>query len=157
MNIHTLVIGIGNTLRGDDGIGYLVAEQLSAVRPPHVSVIATYQLLPEHIDDVRKADRVVFVDASFDLMKGHILQKAIVPAPTPQRTTHHMTPEQVMWHCWLLFDFLPEAQLLMVGIRQTDEVCTTSPSTSDMLHNVLDVLLCIFARQRRSLNASSGK
>jgi hydrogenase maturation protease len=58
-----LVIGYGNTLRGDDGIGPAVAEAVAGLGLPGVRILVVHQLTPELaavLADVRLA---VFVDA----------------------------------------------------------------------------------------------
>ncbi len=60
---NTLVIGIGNTIRGDDGVGIRVAEHL-AERYAGFDVLCIHQLSPEHAETVSRYDRLVFVDAS---------------------------------------------------------------------------------------------
>jgi hydrogenase maturation protease len=52
---HQLVIGIGNPLRGDDGVGALLAEQAGG-RTVH-------QLTPELAADLAPLRRVLFIDA----------------------------------------------------------------------------------------------
>ncbi len=59
----TLVIGIGNTIRGDDGAGIRVVEQLAG-RFPGVDVMCVHQLSPEHAEKVSQYERLVIVDAS---------------------------------------------------------------------------------------------
>jgi hydrogenase maturation protease len=65
-----LIIGIGNPLRGDDGIGpWLVADleqelerQAGAAAPPARCRVVR-QLLPELADELAGVERVLFVDA----------------------------------------------------------------------------------------------
>jgi hypothetical protein len=61
--ITVLVIGYGNTLRGDDGVGYQVAETVAEWQLPQVRSIAVHQLLPELAADIAEVDLVIFVDA----------------------------------------------------------------------------------------------
>lgn len=64
MPVDVLVIGYGNTLREDDGIGPAVAEGVAALHLPRVRAIIVHQLTPElaaHLVAVRVA---VFVDAA---------------------------------------------------------------------------------------------
>lgn len=61
--IHTLVIGYGNTLRGDDGVGYQAAEMVDSWGVPHVRSLACHQLTPELAADIAMADQVIFLDA----------------------------------------------------------------------------------------------
>ena len=57
-----LVIGVGNPLRGDDGVGWWLARQAQgAERAPLVRLVP--QLTPELALEVAAARRVLFVDA----------------------------------------------------------------------------------------------
>src|SRR5208282_3340787 len=58
-----LVIGYGNTLRGDDGVGPRVAEAVDALHLPGVRTLACQQLTPEHAAPVSLSKTVIFVDA----------------------------------------------------------------------------------------------
>lgn len=64
---RALVIGIGNALRGDDGIGVRLVEELAeacgAWSAPGVELRAVQQLTPELALEVVQAGRVLFVDA----------------------------------------------------------------------------------------------
>jgi hydrogenase maturation protease len=58
-----LVIGYGNTLRGDDGAGVIAAGRArDLIRG--VDVVTAHQLQPEHAEAVADHRCVVFVDAS---------------------------------------------------------------------------------------------
>ncbi|MCA9265088.1 MAG: hydrogenase maturation protease, partial [Planctomycetales bacterium] len=60
-----LVIGLGNTLRGDDALGRLAAERLrQRVDPQRVAVIDLISPTPELAAEIAGADLVVFLDAS---------------------------------------------------------------------------------------------
>jgi len=62
-----LLIGIGNPLRGDDGVAALLLEELAeewqAGRPAGAELQAVHQLTPELAAAVAGARRVLFVDA----------------------------------------------------------------------------------------------
>ena len=58
-----LVIGVGNTLRGDDGAGVRAVERVRAV-PDAPDCLTVHQLTPELADAIRDYARVCFVDAS---------------------------------------------------------------------------------------------
>lgn len=61
---HTLIIGYGNPLRGDDGLGWHVAQRLAAVLPQHRARIEVcHQLTPELAEPISRADLVIFIDA----------------------------------------------------------------------------------------------
>ncbi len=58
-----LIIGYGNTLRRDDGVGPRVADIVASWRLPNVRAIASHQLTPELADALATAEVVIFVDA----------------------------------------------------------------------------------------------
>lgn len=60
----TCIIGIGNPLRGDDGVGKYIAEQIENKQLTGVTVIITQQLDMGLAEELQHFDRVVFVDAS---------------------------------------------------------------------------------------------
>jgi hydrogenase maturation protease len=66
MKTELLVIGYGNELRGDDGVGPVAARAVSAWNLAGVRALDVHQLTPELADDVGHAERVVFVDAGLD-------------------------------------------------------------------------------------------
>lgn len=57
-----LVIGIGNSLRGDDGVGWWLADRAERLRPAP-RVLAVQQLTPELCGVLAEAGRVLFIDA----------------------------------------------------------------------------------------------
>ena len=59
-----VVIGYGNTLRGDDGAGPMVAEAVATLGMPGVQALAVPQLNPELAEVLAGARLAVFVDAS---------------------------------------------------------------------------------------------
>lgn len=61
--MKALIIGWGNSLRGDDGIGLKVAELLER-RLIQADIRCSLQLLPEMCEEISRARQVVFVDAS---------------------------------------------------------------------------------------------
>src|ERR1035441_10847597 len=61
-----LVIGYGNTLRRDDGVGPRVADAVAALALPGVHALACPLLTPELADPVSRARVAIFVDAAVD-------------------------------------------------------------------------------------------
>ena len=61
-----LVIGYGNTLRRDDGVGPKLADAVAALGLTGVRTLACALLTPELAEAVSQAQRVIFVDAAVD-------------------------------------------------------------------------------------------
>ncbi|MFI5043071.1 MAG: hydrogenase maturation protease, partial [Acidimicrobiales bacterium] len=68
-----LVIGYGNTLRSDDGVGWHAAALLAEdPRLAGVEVLAVHQLTPELALDMSRATLVILIDAGADDPPGAI-------------------------------------------------------------------------------------
>jgi hydrogenase maturation protease len=88
-----LVIGIGNPLRGDDGFGPAVIEALRAEgEEARAKLLSVHQLMPELVDDLERATRVAFIDASTTVGPGEIFDTSVESAPSAARWTHHLDP-----------------------------------------------------------------
>ena len=58
-----LLIGYGNLLRSDDGIGQQIAQEITSWQIPNVKTIAIHQLTPELAETLPEYDIAIFVDA----------------------------------------------------------------------------------------------
>ncbi|MDQ1292491.1 MAG: hypothetical protein QG608_370 [Actinomycetota bacterium] len=65
-----LVVGVGNDLRRDDGVGREVAEAVARAFPRTVDVLTTHQLLPELLEQFTDRRMVIVVDASVQQRSG---------------------------------------------------------------------------------------
>ena len=75
-----LVVGYGNSLRGDDGIGWHAAGLL--VTDPRLAgarVLAQHQLVPELAADISQASLVVLVDAAAEGHPGSLSVRPVRP------------------------------------------------------------------------------
>ncbi|MCX6095133.1 MAG: hydrogenase maturation protease [Candidatus Bipolaricaulota bacterium] len=103
-----LVIGIGNLLRRDDGIGPRVAEALRV--SPSVSACAVCELVPELVLRLRDARRVLFVDADArgtDVRLGRVRDEG-------SRWGHTLGPEGLLELAARAFGSAPDAWVLSV-------------------------------------------
>lgn len=88
----TLVMGIGNPLRSDDGVGPYIVQKIKDKNLPGVKVRAVQQLNIELLEEVDKYDKILLVDASF-LGEGLIFRK-VQPIDHEQgASSHHLSPE----------------------------------------------------------------
>lgn len=63
------IVGIGNPLRSEDGIGAYVCELINAKHLPGVHTITTQQLDTSMIEELTGFDAVIFVDAAVNTGK----------------------------------------------------------------------------------------
>lgn len=112
-----LVIGYGNELRGDDGLGPLVAKSVAAANIPGVRVLTARQLLPEFAADLAQARLVVFVDASKVWSENGIEVRLLTVEDTIDWFTHHANPCTLLALTQAIWGQAPEAWWLMVSGR----------------------------------------
>ena len=108
-----LVIGYGNTLRSDDGVGLKVAEAVAALNLPGVHTLICQQLLPEHAEPISQSERVVFVDAAFDPPK-EVRLRPLEPNESSQVPGHAADPRTVLALARNVFGHAPCAWWLTI-------------------------------------------
>ncbi|MGA2482816.1 MAG: hydrogenase maturation protease [Candidatus Acidiferrales bacterium] len=142
-----LVLACGTLLRGDDGVGWRIAEAL--VQTPfaaEIEVLTSQQLTPELAESVSRAEAVVFVDASGEEPPGSISLKPVAPAPSvPGSLTHHLDPATLLATAQILYGRTPRrAHVLTVGAGSFDlgeelsePVCRAIPDAVRMIETLL--------------------
>ncbi len=111
---EVLIIGYGNTLRGDDGAGRRLAEELADRKLPRVRVRSVHQLTPEMAEDLAACGAVIFVDARLGRAGDTVSMRPIVAAGTFTAIEHVMRPQAVLAYARAIFGLSPEAWWLTV-------------------------------------------
>lgn len=117
---RALIIGYGNPLRGDDGLGWVAAGQLSrSVSDPTIEVRAVHQLTPELAEAACHAETVIFIDAYCDSREGDrdfrdgMVCRQIAPVDcSGQALSHQMTPELLLGMAKEFYGATPKGFLL---------------------------------------------
>ncbi len=114
-----LVIGYGNPLRGDDGVGCVIAEELAKrICDPEsrVQVVACHQLNPELAEPIAETRAVIFIDASVDLKPGEVRVSSVAPDRfSPAAFAHSMKPSALLATASELFGQAPPAKTVGIG------------------------------------------
>jgi hydrogenase maturation protease len=114
MLAKSLVIGYGNSLRGDDGIGREVAEIVASWNLPQVRSLSRFQLTPELAADLAEVEMVIFVDAcqvaKTDTVKLYDLQ----PLADIQIRSHFSSPQTILNLTQTLYGKCPQAWWLVI-------------------------------------------
>ncbi len=111
---RALVLGYGNSLRGDDGLGPALVGRLAPLEGAGVTLRSVPQLSIEDALFVASHDPVVFVDASTSCRAPFEVGK-VVPDPEADCTLHRVAPAAVLALARDLYGAEPEA--LMVSVR----------------------------------------
>jgi hydrogenase maturation protease len=135
------VIGYGNPLRGDDGAGYVAAEDLRArLTNPAVEIVSEQQLLPEMMQAIAEAKLVIFIDASVSGRAGKYHRLPLRPAPACGRFTHHATPEALLAGAQALYGHTPEAVHYLIPGRFFEAGRELTPSVRRAVNHLVEVL-----------------
>lgn len=129
--MNTLVIGYGNTLRGDDGVGPCVAEQLAALPGLALRSSAVHQLTPELAATIAQVDVVFFVDACIAVNdRAENMQPRMAQLRPNSATTgfdHVWSPNLLLQLAQTLYGAQPVAYHLLIPAQQFDYGETLSP------------------------------
>jgi len=141
--LRALVIGYGSPIRGDDALGPLVADRLQErfSRPPPlnsqaqtqtqtgmaagvVEVQARHILTAELVDDLARAERVIFVDAAIDTPPGQVRCRRLSPDRSALSSMAHFhDPGELLAWCEALYQRAPEAWLVSGGGAEWGYAC----------------------------------
>jgi hydrogenase maturation protease len=108
-----LVIGYGNTLRGDDGVGPRVAEAVGQLCLPGVRTLICPLLTPELADPISRVGKVIFVDAAVDAPSA-VQWRKLEPKASSQLMAHAADPRTMLALARDVFGHVPEAWWLTI-------------------------------------------
>jgi hydrogenase maturation protease len=109
-----LLIGIGNSGRGDDGLGWAFVEALEKRGGFGGHTLLRYQLQVEDAELVSQYDQVIFVDAFQGHLEHGFSFEKCAAAKQFSFTTHRLDPETVLFLCQELYQKTPSAYLLLI-------------------------------------------
>ena len=147
-----LLIGYGNELRGDDGLGPFLAAAVASQRWPGVEALAVPQLVPELAERLTTARQAVFVDAR--LGPGEPIEMRRVELMTDGGVfTHGGDPRGLLALARALYGHAPEAWLIAV----TGEDFALGQSLSPTARRNADTALGCIAELIRSFSEYGGE
>jgi hydrogenase maturation protease len=120
MHSARLVIGYGNPLRSDDGLGRVVAQRLRTElggdrRYGDVVVLAEHQLTPELAEPISRARLVVFVDAREGDRPGRMECRVVAPGGDGSLAfSHAVDPPSLVQMARLVYGACPTAVVVSV-------------------------------------------
>jgi hydrogenase maturation protease len=136
----TLVIGYGNELRSDDGLGPRIARAVATWDLPHVRAVAVHQLTPELADQLAQASRVFFIDATLDCSLPPV---SVVRVQAPSLKTlnpHASHPGHLLCLAQQVYGHVPEAWMIRVRAVTTVFGQELSPDAQRAMDEALEWL-----------------
>jgi hydrogenase maturation protease len=157
-----LVLGYGNTLRRDDGVGVHVAEQLAgdprlvpAIEGGRVIVSTAHQLTPEVALDFAAASLVVLIDADTAELPGSIVVRELTVAgepggderAAPGSSSHHVGARELLALARELAGASPRAVSIGIGVADLALGEGLSASVEGALPRAVDVVVGLVEQQ----------
>ena len=129
-----LILGYGNPLRGDDGVGWHAAQRLlERSAELNADVMSCHQLTPELAEAVSRAERVIFIDARVGPAPGAVeVSEVAAGAPELPTFSHHLDPSTLVALAQRLYGRAPEAWILTVAgesFADTDQLSASVQSS----------------------------
>jgi hydrogenase maturation protease len=111
---ETLIFGIGNSGRGDDGLGWAFLDRVQELPGFNARVEYRYQLQVEDAALCRDAARVLFADAFKGDLPNGFAWASCQPSEDFEFTTHVLPPQAILHYCRDLYGKCPEAETLAI-------------------------------------------
>lgn len=116
MRDGVLVIGCGNPLRQDDGVGPRVAELLAAgPLPAGVEVLAVHQLTVELAEPLSRAGRALFIDCRCGGWPGSFALETVEAWARSGCLSHHLQPGTLLQAAREWYGHAPRSAVLAVA------------------------------------------
>lgn len=113
-----LLIGIGNSGREDDGIGWKFAEMIEDLGYDFLDCEFRYQLQIEDAAMMINREMVIFVDASHTLLKNGFEMKPCMAINSYFFSSHAQSPEAILYLANNLYNSFPKTYTLAIMGQQ---------------------------------------
>jgi len=155
MQADTLIIGIGNADRQDDGVGWHIVKKLAKklgetvpedpgeiveVKTDLADMMFIQQIYPELAETLSHYERVCFVDAHTADVADEISWATLQPEYEKSPLTHHMSPSTVLSIGKTIYDHMPESLLVSVRGYRFQFERALSPQTKALADQAIDRL-----------------
>jgi hydrogenase maturation protease len=144
-----LIIGYGNPLKSDDGVGWRAAEELSQqISSPEVKIVRAHQLTPELSEEAARAELVIFIDARGEGPPGEVGWQNIRVDAGSQKAllhSHDLSPAAILELANDLYGKAPLGYLLTVSGQHFEDGESLSKA-------VLSAIPTVIAQVRRIIS-----
>ena len=129
MTNFIVIIGYGNTLRSDDGVGQIVATEIESWKLPSVKSHSLHQLTPELADILAQSSYAIFIDACPATEIGETIQiYPLEPIDSNNFSLGHISnPRSLLALTQALYSYTPPACAIAIPAVNFDLGETLSP------------------------------
>ena len=125
--IRTLVLGIGNSGRKDDGLGWKFIDFLKGQEMENLELDYRYQLQIEDAELISHYDRVIFVDATKEPTTEGFYLRPCSKVALEEMNSHSLHPETVYSLCSSIYGKNPECMILGIEGKEWELETGLSP------------------------------
>ena len=110
----TLIIGIGNNTRQDDGLGWCFLDNLEKEGFNSDNLLYKYQLMVEDAELIGDYNTVIFIDACKTDIEAGFKVEQLFPAEQVTFSTHAVPPNQILNLCETIYNKKPKAYVVKI-------------------------------------------
>lgn len=111
---NTLIIGIGNNTRQDDGLGWCFLDCLEKAGYNEENLLYKYQLMVEDAELIAEYNTIFFVDACKTELKDGFKIERLYPSKQVAFSTHEVPPNQILNLCETIYLKNPKAYIIKI-------------------------------------------
>jgi hydrogenase maturation protease len=142
-----LIIGYGNSLRCDDGVGCYLAELIALKSWPRVQALAVHQLTPELAPQIAQADKVIFIDAVHHAAIAQVVVQTLEPQENYTGLDHTGNPSYLLALAQNLYGHSPPGFWVMVPARDFEFGERFSAVTAQAIPAALDRIFALISEE----------
>ena len=148
------MIGYGNMLRSDDGVGVWVADRIAALHLPDVDVKTCHQLFPELAADILQYDTVIMVDAS-TIGEPITVRESIPPPEHLPSSNHNVSPELLQQLAHEMYGVSVGMHVYTVRGESFEFGSILSSTVKELAIKTVDLIAALLRQiHQKSMNAS---
>lgn len=147
-----LVVGYGNPLRSDDGVGPAVAARLTGdPRLAGADIRSAHQLTPELALDASRASLLVLLDAGVGEAPGEVSMRRLEPTDDSGGAwTHHVDPAGIAGLARELYGAAPPVIMISIGPASLEVGETLSDVVAASVTRAADLVATVVEAHRRA-------
>ncbi|NOQ92598.1 MAG: hydrogenase maturation protease [Flavobacteriaceae bacterium] len=111
----TLLFGIGNCGRADDGLGWAFLDKIKPHLPDNYDVEYRYQLQVEDAELATQYQTVIFIDAHKNIFEKGFVWEACFSKATDSFSTHELDPGTILYLAKSIYNKQPQASILGIS------------------------------------------
>ena len=126
-----IIVGFGNKLRGEDAFGVDTVFELEKLKLKDTKTISVFQLTPELSLKLKKAKKLIFIDAAFSTSNNYSLACSL-EEQSENILSHHLSIETIIMILNELYNSKPEYEVFSMLTNNFNEIINNEEYTNSM-------------------------